>query len=72
MNFAMQAENLAIAEETVNQEDKKQRKRKKTKSGSSCTGGGSRATTITIGLPTFTQVGSPFLSTIVRHVSPFL
>ena len=46
-NFAM--ENLAIAEES-SQEDKKQRKRKKTKSGSS------GPTTITIGLPTFTQV----------------
>merc|ERR1712223_1187500 len=45
-NFAM--ENLAIAEES-SQEDKKQRKRKKTKSGSS------GPTTITIGLPTFTQ-----------------
>jgi len=41
-------ENLAIAEES-SQEDKKQRKRKKTKSGSS------GPTTITIGLPTFTQ-----------------
>ena len=46
-NFAM--EKLAIAEES-SQEDKKQRKRKKTKSGSS------GPTTITIGLPTFTQV----------------
>ena len=52
MNFT--ADNLAASEvATAAEAEDKKRKRKKTKSGSSTGRGG---TTITIGLPTFTQV----------------